>query len=66
MKKLSYTLRCIKQNASAFLCYFLRLSCSYCSHSLWPFAIRLWDLATAHSPSGKELNPFSKEDARFS
>ena len=66
MKKLSYILRCIKQNASAFLCYFLRLSRSYCSHSLWPFAIRLWDLATAHSPSGKELNPFSKEDARFS
>ena len=28
--------------------------------------IPLWDSATAHSPSGKELNPSSQEDARFS
>ena len=28
--------------------------------------IPLWDLATAHSPFGKELNPPSQEDARFS
>ena len=28
--------------------------------------IPLWESATAHSPSGKELNPFSQEDARFS
>ena len=27
--------------------------------------IPLWDSATAHSPSGKELNPSSQEDARF-
>ena len=27
--------------------------------------ILLWDSATAHSPSGKELNPSSQEDARF-
>ena len=27
--------------------------------------IPLRDLATAHSPSGKELNPFFQEDARF-
>ena len=34
MKKLSYTLSCIKQNVYTFLFYFLRLSCSYSSHSL--------------------------------
>ena len=28
--------------------------------------IPLWDSATAHSPSGKELNPSCQEDARFS
>ena len=28
--------------------------------------IPLWDSATAHLPSGKELNPSSQEDARFS
>ena len=28
--------------------------------------IPLWESATAHSPSGKELNPSSQEDARFS
>ena len=28
--------------------------------------IPLWDSATAHSPSGKELNSTSQEDARFS
>ena len=28
--------------------------------------IPLWDSATAHSPSGKELNPSSQEDTRFS
>ena len=28
--------------------------------------IPLWDSATANSPSGKELNPSSQEDARFS
>ena len=28
--------------------------------------IPLWDSATAHSPSSKELNPSSQEDARFS
>ena len=28
--------------------------------------IPLWDSATAHSPSGKELNLSSREDARFS
>ena len=31
-----------------------------------PCVIPLWDLATTHSPSGKELNPSSQEDARFS
>ena len=29
-------------------------------------AIPLWDSATAHSSSGKELNPSSQEDVRFS
>ena len=29
-------------------------------------AIPLWDLVAAHSPFGKELNPSSQEDARFS
>ena len=29
-------------------------------------AIPLWGSATAHSPSSKELNPSSQEDARFS
>ena len=33
---------------------------------LVPCVIPLWDSATAHSPSGKELNPSSQEDARFS
>ena len=33
---------------------------------LIPCVIPLWDSATAHSPSGKELNPSSQEDARFS
>ena len=28
--------------------------------------IPLWDSVAAHSPSGKELNPSSQEDARFS
>ena len=28
--------------------------------------IPLWDSAPAHSPFGKEINPFSQEDARFS
>ena len=28
--------------------------------------IPLWDSTTAHSPSGKELNPCSQEDVRFS
>ena len=28
--------------------------------------IHLWDLATAHSPSGKEPKPSPQEDARFS
>ena len=34
MKKLSYTLSCIKQNVYTFLFYFLHFSCSYSSHSL--------------------------------
>ena len=33
---------------------------------LVPCVIPLWDSAAAHSPSGKELNPSSQEDARFS
>ena len=33
---------------------------------LVPCAIPLWDSAPAHSPSGKELNPSSQEDAGFS
>ena len=33
---------------------------------LIPCVILLWDSATAHSPSGKVLNPSSQEDARFS
>ena len=33
---------------------------------LIPYVIPLWDSAAAHSPSGKELNPSSQEDARFS
>ena len=28
--------------------------------------ITLWNSATAHSPSGKELNPSSQENAHFS
>ena len=30
------------------------------------YVIPLWDSATAHWPSGKELKPSSQEDARFS
>ena len=33
---------------------------------LVPCVILLWDVAAAHSPSGKELNPSSQEDALFS
>ena len=33
---------------------------------LVPCIIPLWDSATAHPPSGKELNHSSQEDARFS
>ena len=33
---------------------------------LIPCAIPLWDSAAAHSPSGKEFNPSSQEDACFS
>ena len=33
---------------------------------LIPCVILLWDSATAHSTSGKEVNPSSFEDARFS
>ena len=33
---------------------------------LVPCVIPLWDSAAAHSPSGKELNPSSQGDARFS
>ena len=32
---------------------------------LVPCVIPLWDSAAAHSPSGKELNLSSQEDARF-
>ena len=30
------------------------------------YVISRWDSGTAHSPSGKKLNPSSQEDARFS
>ena len=30
------------------------------------YVIPLWDSTKAHSPSSKQLNPFSQEDARFS
>ena len=63
MKKLSYTLNCIKQNVYTFLSYFLRLSCSYSSHSLHHLSL---GLCNSSLPSGKELNPSSQEDARFS
>ena len=33
---------------------------------LAPCVISLWDSATVHSPSGKELNPCSQKDVRFS
>ena len=33
---------------------------------LIPCVIPLWKSATAHSPSGKDLNSSSQEDARFS
>ena len=52
MKKPFYTLSWIKQNVYTLLFYFLRLSCSYSSHSL-------------HHPYGKELKPSFQEDARF-
>ena len=32
---------------------------------LIPCIIPLWDSGTAHSPSGKELNPSSQEDVYF-
>ena len=63
MKKLSYTLNCIKQNVYTFLSYFLRLSCSYSSHSLHHLPL---GLCNSSLPSGKEFNPSSQEDARFS
>ena len=51
MKKLSY----------------VKLHEAWCLYILLiPCVIPLWDSATTHSPSGKELNPSSQKDARFS
>ena len=63
MENFSYILSCIKKDVYTFLFYFFRLSCSHSSHSL---RLPLWDSTPAHSPSGKELNPSSQEDAHFS
>ena len=51
MKKLSY----------------VKLHEAWCLYILLiPCVIPLWDSATTHSPSGKELNPSSQKDAHFS
>ena len=64
MKNLSYTLKVASKKifilsfSISFVCLVVIL--------LILCVIPLWDSATAHSPSGKELNPSSQEDARFS
>ena len=63
MKNLSHTLSCIKKDVYisfviSFVCLVVIL--------LILCAIPLWGSATVHSHSGKELNPFSKENAHFS
>ena len=55
-------LSCTKHDVYTFLFYFLRLSCSHSSRSLRHPSLGL----STHSPSGKELNPSSQEDAGFS
>ena len=63
MINLSYTLSCIKK---MFILSF-STSCVCLVFILLIFCvIPLWDSATAHSPSSKELKPSSHEDARFS
>ena len=61
MKKLFYTLSYIKQNVLSFSISF---DCFVVIHLIL-CVIPLWDSATAHSPSGKELNHSSHEDTRF-
>ena len=39
---------------------------SSCFTPLIPPPLRPWESATIHSPSGKNLNPLSQEDTRFS
>ena len=51
MKKLSYTLSCIKQNVYTFLFYFLRLSCSYSSPSLYHLSGTQHQLTQPHVKS---------------
>ena len=63
MKNISEILSCIKQYIYTFFFYFLRLFYSDCSHSLCHPS---FGLSKAYSPSGKELNTSSQEDACFS
>ena len=62
MKNISEILSCIKQYIYTFLFYFLRLFYSDCSHSLCHPS---FGLSKDYSPSGKELNTSSQEDAYF-
>ena len=63
MKKLSHALSCIKPNVYVFLFYFFRLYCSCSSRTLRHPSL---GLSSSLLTSGKELNPSSQEDARFS
>ena len=64
MENLSYRLSCIKKDLYTFLFFFL----FFVLQSFFSFsALSLFgDSTPAHSPSGKELNPSSQDDARFS
>ena len=63
MKNLSHTLSCIKKDVYiSFVISFVCLVVILLILSVIP----LWGSATVHSHSGKELNPFSKENAHFS
>ena len=64
MKNLSYTLKVLLKKIFI-LSFFISFVCLVVILLIF-WVIPLWDSATTHSPSGKELNLTSQEDARFS
>ena len=61
MKNFSYTIKVAPKNI-----FILSFSISFVCLVVILGVIPLWESATASSPSGKELNPSSQGDARFS